>query len=375
MLTVVVVAALFMPSAAAQAGYADRQSLDGDDRAYTCEAPVRDMAVAPPPPKFSPDKQDAIDQQSRLLAADPDCPEGTVVTPRVAEEPKGSPVLAEAQVVAQSDTKGFASATTSAPRGAPKRRKRLGSEGRHPTAKLQRVYQYGAWYWYAGGFQFVPSQQSTYALFGQQSNEKPYIQYSNATEHSISQLWGIDETPGGAGSTQELGWRVSFSSYGDLEPHLFVYHFDGGVPTGYGQGLIPYTNVVGNGSVLPHNDTFHTYGIQRSGDNWWFYYDGYWIGYLPRSAYSRYWNAGFTRVDAGGEVQSSNSNTCGDMGSYGPIPGTSATAAMWRQLYRIRGDSNASVFLNLAANQPDPSQYSLGFFTGSSFRYGGGGYC
>lgn len=177
------------------------------------------------------------------------------------------------------------------------------------------------------------------------------------------------------GSTQELGWRVSLASYGDLEPHLFVYHFDGGQPTAYGSGWVPATNVIGPNSVLTHNDTFHVYGIQRYGTNWWFYYDGHWLGYLPQSAYPRYWNSGFTRTDAGGEIASSSANTCGDMGSYGPIPGGNPTAAMWQQVYRVRGDTGNSEFSNLSPFESDPAQYSLGFFTGSSFRYGGGGWC
>lgn len=355
-------------SALAQSGQQSRQVLDGAERAYSCATPDRDIATPPPQPELPLTAERIVARQKPLLTANPDCPVGTVVAPKVMAARKGSPVLAQGSEAASGAT------GVTGPKGAVTR----GGTGGRATARRARpraVFQYGYWYWYAIGSQGLAWQQGTNGLWAYQSNEKPYIQYTNAQEHSISQLWGIDQTPGGAGSTQELGWIVDFRMFNDLEPHLFVYHFDGGAPTGYGAGFVSETNVVGPGSVLTHNDNLHIYGIQRYGTDWWFYYDGIWLGRLPQSAYTRYWNAGFTRIDAGGELASSNPNTCGDMGSYGPIPGGAYNAAMWQQVWRQRGDTGNTEYAAFAPYAPDPAQYSLGFFTGSSFRYGGGGYC
>lgn len=369
--------ALVVPCAAvADAGHANRQARDGAKKAYSCGAPKKNRAKPPPAPVLTPQAQEVVDEQKPKLAANPDCPEGTVVEPVTFPGPKGSPTLAEKK----SGSAGLQTGTSGPQSGAIAQNQLKSASPQRRTSKrsraqLRRVFQFDNWYWYTVGSQPLPWQQANFALHGLQSNEKPYIQYSNEREHSLSQLWGMDLTPGGVGSTQELGWMVDWRMFGDLEPHLFVYHFDAGVPTGYSEGFIAYTNVIGPGSVVTHNDNFHAYGIQREGSNWWFYYDGYWLGYLPQSAYPRYWNSGFTRIDAGGEMASTNPFTCGDIGSYGPIPGGNPTAAMWQQIYRTRLDNGGSEWAALNPIADDPGQYSLGFFAGSSFRYGGGGYC
>lgn len=233
------------------------------------------------------------------------------------------------------------------------------------------------YYSHAVGSQRLDWRQGTFALYGAQSNEKPWIDASRPREHSLSQLWGIDDTYGPTSySTQEFGWNVDFGLYGDLEPHLFVFHFDRGNPTCYNRcgGWVPYTNVIGPGSVVTHNDAFHVYVIQRYGSNWWFYYDGYWLGYLPSSAYPTYFNTGFTRMDAGGEVSSSAPNTCTDMGNAG-LPGTIPGAAAWQYVYRVRGDG-VSEWANFSPIETDPDQYRTGGWVGRyQFRYGGGGWC
>lgn len=373
----VLVGTLIAPGAAVaqSTGHAGRQQRDGAKRAYNCAAPTAKNRATPPPlPTLSPQEKQVVDEQKPQLAANPDCPEGTVVAPITFPGSKGSPTLptnadGNAPQTGATGPGGSAIARSKLRAANPQRR-----TNKRSRARLRRVFQFDNWYWYTTGSQYLPWQQGTYALSGLQSNEKPYIQYSNEREHSLSQLWGIDQTPGGVGSTQEFGWMVDFRMFGDLEPHLFVYHFDGGEPTGYSQDFVSVTNVIGPGSIVTHNDNFHNYRIQRDGTNWWFYYDGYWLGYLPQSAYPRYWNSGFTRIDAGGEMASSNGYTCGDIGTNPPLPGGDPNAAMWQQLFRTRGDNGVSEWAALNPYAPDP-QYVLGFFTGTSFRYGGTGYC
>lgn len=330
----------------------DRQRLDTGGRAYACvPAPTASRTAKPPqPPELPAEVEARVKQNRAALAADPDCPAGTVVEPKKLDKVKGGPVSRRALEGRQSE-----------------------------PLRAEADYQYGAWYSYAIGTQWLPWQQQTYALFASQTNEKPFVQW-NTPDHSISQLWGVDYSPNGRYSTQELGWTVD-QGFGDREPHLFIFHFDDGVPMGYadgsgGGGWVPYTNVIGPGSVVTHNDTYHTYGIQRSGSNWWFYYDGYWLGYIPRSAYPRYFNWGFSRIDAGGEVAANTPYTCTDMGAYPAVSGTDPYSSAWYPwISRARGDTGAGELASMSAYMSDPGQYQMSQFTGSSFRYGGGGWC
>ena len=60
----------------------------------------------------------------------------------------------------------------------------------------------------------------------QQSNEQPSIDYTQGVTgaHSLGQLWAIDRHGESCMSDVEIGWTVSKAQYGDIEPHLFIFH-------------------------------------------------------------------------------------------------------------------------------------------------------
>jgi hypothetical protein len=141
--------------------------------------------------------------------------------------------------------------------------------------------------------------------------------------HSLTQLWGVDR---GGNSDQEFGYGAAPGVFGDYYSHLFVSYEDGGVyptpafnPPGWvGTPESPYAP--GNVVSTPGAQSVATFGIERGsngagGFNWYFYINGYWMGYFPESDWHRYFNTGWTEVAAGGEVAStSTSEPCAWMG-------------------------------------------------------------
>jgi hypothetical protein len=125
--------------------------------------------------------------------------------------------------------------------------------------------------------------------------------------------------------------------------------------------------------TVSHNDVCHLYGAEMTGNNICFYYDGQWVG-DPHSTYVYTFPYQFTRLEAGGEVETPSYYTCADVG-YGGLyeshPWAVMFAAVW---YNYQGQPET-------ANMPysldsDTAAYTSGNWAGGNqFRYGGPGWC
>lgn len=78
---------LIPASARAADGHTDRQERDGSSRAYSCDPATSIRRDATPPdPVLSPEAARVVANERTKLAANPDCPAGTVLVPEVLKE-------------------------------------------------------------------------------------------------------------------------------------------------------------------------------------------------------------------------------------------------------------------------------------------------
>jgi hypothetical protein len=332
---------------------------------YDCQP--RSPKAADPPPK--PDLPPAVERVlEKAIAADDfqrPCPVGEVPHPTgymsIGDGVSGEAMPRRART----------------PRG---NRRRHGH--RQLVASASRQSYSGYWYSWATGKQFFSGSKGVNGLWAIQTNEQPYIPYNESTAgaHSLAQLWAVRETQSGCWSTAETGWRET-ATYGDVYPHLFVAAFDCGVFRGYaGKGLpwVQSSGVVFPGSVLSHNDAFHVYGARMDGNNWWIYYDGQWVGYIPHSVWTSLFPSVLTETEVGGEVATPSYATCADMG-YAGLFGTNGGAAMFSDVWYEYDYNTKASSSYMAKWASDPSYYVTGHwdagYPGSEFRYGGPGWC
>lgn len=244
----------------------------------------------------------------------------------------------------------------------------------------------GYWYSWALGEQAYIGGENVNGLWVRQSNEQPYIDYTKGQSqwpaHSLAQLWAIENGHQSCFSDVETGWIESYGLEGDVQPHLFIYAFDCGVGLGYvGKSSIPWvqsSNVVFPNSIVTHNDTWHTYGVHLYGSNWWLYYDGQWVGYIPPSAWTRRFPVSLWNGEAGGEVETPEQITCTDMGWNGRY-GSNPEAAMFKEVwYESINNGGEGKWAKLRPWNSD-AQYTTGNWyqgiPGWQFRYGGPGWC
>ena len=268
-----------------------------------------------------------------------------------------------------------------APKGEPRKESAGTARGRAGGAQPLTVYQNGAYYSYAIGQQyFAPG--NIVGISGGQTNDTPYLA-PLAGEHSISQLWAIDDAAGWSTfSTVEAGWTADRYFNANAWPTFFVYHFDGGQSTCYnGCGWVQVDPSFAPGMVVPFNDGLvHRYAIVRFGNDWWVGFDNVWLGYLPASAWRNRFVSSLTRVDAGGEVASSSPNTCSDMGNG--WKGSSDHASFWYDLqvtYNAVTGGQQTTPAQMYPYASDPSVYDTGHWLptipGNRLSYGGGGWC
>jgi hypothetical protein len=167
----------------------------------------------------------------------------------------------------------------------------------------------------------------------------------------------------------EVGWNVDKGIYGDVLPHLFVFHWVDGAPTCYnGCGFVQYSSTIHPGGTVRPGDT-QGYGIQHVGGNWWIAYAGTWVGYFPDSLWNgAYTKAGLTQVF--GEVATDGPGSCTMMGNgiFGTRPGSTTVSQF--------------TLINPKIPQPaleplvtDPSHYDQGNLSNTSFQLGGPGAC
>jgi hypothetical protein len=241
------------------------------------------------------------------------------------------------------------------------------------------------YYSWAGAFQQPPGGHVS-QLWDYQTNQDPNVFFHNESgSHSLGQLWAVNNENGND-STIEEGWtEAPLSPYNDVSPHLFMARADCGVYSGTGYVGIPGSTIpwvqtsstVYPNMVVTHDDYTHTYGIWRdSSNNWHFYYDGQWVGYIPSSGWSCRFPSNVNDIQFGGEVATPEYETCTDMGNgtFGP------NAADHEYTYWVNNNyGEPGNFIENHVIQSDP-QYAQGYWQGGNgfvwgFRYGGGGWC
>jgi hypothetical protein len=116
-----------------------------------------------------------------------------------------------------------------------------------------------------------------------------------------------------------------------------------------------------------------------TGNNWWIYYDGQWVGYIPHSRWAYYFPNVINEAQAGGEVMTVNYSTCADMG-YNALFGGNPEAAMFSSVWYEYNYNTQSANTDLSSYSSDPSNYATGNWSsppnhGYAFRYGGPGWC
>lgn len=366
------IAAVVAASLAAQAGSAAGAPAGG----YECRPRAAHMATPPPPPSLNPQAAERLRAAREADEFRPLCPAGEV------PYPAGGPEMVKPVPPGGQAASGGARAS----RVSLRRYGRGGRPGRHRRgARASRQSGGGAWYSWAVGWQDFPASKGVNGLWITQTNEQPYIDYQESLNyaHSLAQLWAIGwpGTDPNCWSTAETGWSESAGVYGDVEPHLFVYAYDCGVRIGEAGGALPWvqaSNVVYPRAVVSHNDRFHDYGARLDGNNWWIYYDGEWVGYIPNGAWHQYFPWVVKEVETGGEVETPNYSTCTDMG-YGGLFGTHPWAAMFLNVNYEYNYNTQWAHPYLTKYESDPSNYDTGnwgpSYPGYEFRYGGPGWC
>lgn len=348
---------------------------------YDCEPRDPNIASPPPQPDLPPDVEAKL---AKAIASDDFaavCPSGEVPEPtRIPQIQKRLPTPRHASGGAAAASRAWGGRHFS-PSGRKPGRKAAG-------ARASRSAINGYWYSWSIGYQQYLVSKGVNSLFVVQTNEQPYIPTgeSELGAHSSAQLWAIEQAPkGGCFSTTETGWSESIGQFKDVSPHLFVYSMDCGGNGVYSSNeyggfyWVQSSAVTFPNQALTHNDAFHVYGARMTGNNWWIYYDGQWVGYIPHSRWAYNFPNVINEAQAGGEVMTVNYSTCADMG-YNALFGGNPAAAMFSNVWYEYNYNTQSANTDLLSYSSDPSNYATGNWSsppnhGYAFRYGGPGWC
>jgi hypothetical protein len=345
---------------------------------YDCGPRDPNIATPPPQPNLPPDVAALLPEAVASDEFEAVCPNGEV--------PKPTGIRQVQKKLPQPQLSGNGASASRAWGGrhfAPSGPK----HGRKDSANASRASINGYWYSWSMGYQQFLASKGLNSLFVVQTNEQPYIPTgeSELGSHSSGQLWAIKHGGGGCFSTAETGWSESIGQFKDVNPHLFVYSIDCGGNGVYSSNEFGGINWVQSSSVtfpnqaLTHNDAFHVYGARMTGNNWWIYYDGQWVGYIPHSRWAYQFPNVITEAQAGGEVMTVNHSTCADMG-YAALYGGNPGAAMFSNVWYEYNYNTQSANTDLYSYSSDPSYYATGNWAyppnhGYAFRYGGPGWC
>ena len=248
------------------------------------------------------------------------------------------------------------------------------------------IEQYGADYFYAVQGRTVLESEGVTALDGYATSQQDYIDDREPGEHTLAQLWAIGELPGyGSYSDVEFGWINQGLEGGNFAPDVFVFRFDDGTPTCFNAcGFVQTSNNVGHVAGYPIGDAAslfavgpaHRYQIyeEATSGSWYVAIDGEVVGYYPSSAWTHEPLVGLTLEEAGGEIASASTNPRPQTTMGDGIAGASEGSAYWSELEdQSQGSPRAVHFATIGENTP--AAYSVGALGGSSFRYGGPGWC
>jgi hypothetical protein len=168
----------------------------------------------------------------------------------------------------------------------------------------------------------------------------------------------------------ELGWTVDAGVNGDLQPHVFVFHWVDGNQTCYNAcGWVQVSPTKRPGMRIVPGEA-HRYEIKRVHDDWWMFYDGEAMGYFPQSL----WKTGFHEaglVQWFGEVAAAGTSPCTQMGN-GKL-GADAAAASFDDLHLFDPDGATVRAAVVAGALTNRALYDLGRATPTSFGFGGPG--
>jgi hypothetical protein len=217
-------------------------------------------------------------------------------------------------------------------------------------------------YLYGGAFQFAVADGSN--MFTTVS--RPAL--ATADFHSLGEM-AVQSADGR--NIVEVGWTVDRSLFGNVDPHLFVFHWVNGVPACYnGCGFVPVSNAasVTAGMTLPSGNSTPQFTIQHFQGNWWIGYGGVFFGFFPDALWSgAYTKAGLTQWF--GEVAANSATPCTDMGNglFSSSPSSSTAVAI-----NFIGGPAANISLNTITN---PALYTATRTSSNSVRFGGPGAC
>jgi hypothetical protein len=220
----------------------------------------------------------------------------------------------------------------------------------------------------------------------------PYVQ-SNS-EFSLGQLWVVNGSGSGL-QTLEGGVQKYQGLYGDSNPHLFIYS----TSNGYGnQGcynlqcgrFVQVNNSVAiGGGISPISaDGATQYEVQMAyylwQGNWWFQFQGTWVGYYPGSLFNAAGLAsGSSVIDFGGEIIDDRSqhsyHTFTQMGSGQSPSAWYQHAGYMRNIYYWDPSGNAYWATGLSPYRDDAYCYDIAKYDNDPnwhtyFFYGGPGY-
>lgn len=168
----------------------------------------------------------------------------------------------------------------------------------------------------------------------------------------------------------ELGWTVDPLVNGDLQPHVFSFHWVDGQQTCY--------NACGWVQVSPDKmpgmrvvaGQAHRYEIKQVHGDWWLFYDGEAMGYYPQSLFHNAFPQA-TLVQWFGEVAAGSTSPCTQMGSG--KPGADPAAASFDDLHLFDPDGATAQAAGETGTLSAPALYSIGGTTPTRFGFGGPG--
>jgi hypothetical protein len=219
----------------------------------------------------------------------------------------------------------------------------------------------------------------------------PKVPDAKSAPHSITQLWAVEEWGKDGESTLETGWSVSPKQWGDSKPHLFEFH------TGDSYGADSCYDACGfhgvRGAPVVAGERIAskgvgTFGVELYKGRWWFYYGGFWYGYIAQNdkSWEKHPIKRFTIAEAGGEISGPSACPAVQMGNgkFGP----SATAAAVRKVLllsaapKLSSKDRATVlvptyYYSEGNNGRGGSRYVAGRFdpAAGAFGFGGPGGC
>jgi hypothetical protein len=168
----------------------------------------------------------------------------------------------------------------------------------------------------------------------------------------------------------EIGWTVDAGVNGDVQPHLFAYHWVDGQTSCYnGCGWVQMSPTKQPGMAVAPGES-HLYEIKLVGSDWWLFFDGEGMGYYPQSL----WGGGYTAaglVQWFGEIAAGETSPCTQMGN-GKF-GADAASASFVDLHLFDPGGVSAAAAAFAGTITNQALYNMGRVTPASFGFGGPG--